>query len=59
MRGGFAKVYKSFEEFEREELRKLDTLSTSLDDMVDEMAFDELDFDEKSVSRSRRRDEED
>ena len=59
MRAGFGRVYTSFEEFEREELRKLDTLATSIDDMVDEMTFDELDFDQKSVSRSRRKDEED
>jgi hypothetical protein len=44
---GFAapKVYRSFEEFERDELRKLDGLHTSIDDMLDEMFADELDFD--------------
>ena len=43
---GFAapKVYRSFEEFERDELRKLDGLHTSIDDMLDEMFADELDF---------------
>ncbi len=38
------KVYRSFEEFERDELRKLDGLHVSIDDMLDEMFADELDF---------------
>jgi hypothetical protein len=59
MRGAFPRVYQSFQEFEREELRKLDSFSGSLEDMLDEMVFEELDFDEKSVSRSRRREESD
>ena len=43
---GFAapKVYRSFEEFERDELRKLDGLHVSIDEMLDEMFADELDF---------------
>ena len=50
---GFAapKVYRSFEEFERDELRKLDGLHVSIDDMLDEMFADELDF-EKADGRS-------
>jgi len=40
------RIYKSFEEFEREELRKLDHLSGSIDDMLDEMFAEELDFNE-------------
>ena len=59
MRGAFPRVYRSFQEFEREELRKLDSFSGSLEDMLDEMVFEELDFDEKSVSRSRRKDGDD
>lgn len=44
---GFAapKVYRSFEEFERDELRKLDSLHMSVNDMLDEMFADELGFD--------------
>jgi hypothetical protein len=38
------KIYRSFEEFERDELRKLDGLHVSIDDMLDEMFADELDF---------------
>ena len=57
MRTGFPRVYRSFEEFEREELHKLD-LSGSIDDMLGEMFAEELDFDESAVRRSRRREEE-
>jgi len=57
MRGAFPRVYRSFQEFEREELRKLDSFSGSLEDMLDEMTLSELDFDEATVSRSRRREE--
>jgi hypothetical protein len=59
MRAAFPKVYQSFEEFEREELRKLDTLSTTIDDMLDDMFAEELDFDEGAVRRSKRREESD
>ena len=58
MRTGFPRVYRSFEEFEREELHKLD-LSGSIDDMLGEMFAEELDFDQESVKRSRRKDEDD
>jgi hypothetical protein len=45
MRGNAVpKVYRSFEEFERDELRKLDGIHVSIDDMLDEMFADELDF---------------
>ena len=57
MRSNFARVYQSFEEFEREELRKLDSLSGSIDDMLGDMFTDELDFDAASVSKSRKRDQ--
>ncbi len=56
MRKGFPRVYRSFEEFEREELNRLD-MSVAMDDMLDEMFADELDFDEESVKRSRKREE--
>jgi hypothetical protein len=55
---GFAapKVYRSFEEFERDELRKLDGLHVSIDDMLDEMFADELDF-EAAGGKSNRQDD--
>ncbi len=57
---GFAapKVYRSFEEFERDELRKLDGLHVSIDDMLDEMFADELDF-EASERRGTRSEDDD
>jgi hypothetical protein len=55
MRKGFPRVYRSFEEFEREELNRLDA-GVPMDDMLDEMFAEELDFEEGSVKRSRRRD---
>jgi hypothetical protein len=57
MRNAFPRVYRSFEEFEREELHKLD-MSGSIDDMLGDMFAEELDFDEGSVRRSRRADSE-
>ncbi len=58
MRGYAApKVYRSFEEFERDELRKLDGLHSSIDDMLDEMFGDELDF-EADGKKGRSDDEE-
>ena len=43
MRGyAVPKVYRSFEEFERDELRKLDGIHLSIDEMLDEMFPSEL-----------------
>ena len=53
------KVYKSFEEFEREELRRLSGLHVSIDDYMDECFCEELDFDPEFVARRRKRDEAD
>lgn len=52
----FPKVYRSFEEFERDELRKLDGLHVSIDEMLDEMFADELDF-EADGRRGRKADD--
>jgi hypothetical protein len=52
------KVYRSFEEFERDELRKLDGLHVSIDDMLDEMFADELDF-EPGARKGNREEEDD
>jgi hypothetical protein len=53
MRAAFPKVYRSFEEFERDELRKLDGLHVSIDEMLDEMFGEELDFDENAKRGKR------
>ena len=46
MSAGFPRIYKSFAEFEREEMRKIDSLRTTVDDMMEEKFSEELDFDE-------------
>ena len=51
----FPRVYTSFAEFEREELRKLDSLRTSVDDMMEERFSEELNFGDTSDSPPRRR----
>jgi hypothetical protein len=45
------RVYRSFEEFEREELRTLDKLHSTIDDMLDELFADELDFEPRERNR--------
>jgi hypothetical protein len=54
MRSAIPRIYKSFEEFEREELRKLDSMGTSMDDMLDEIFADELDFEPGESKRGRK-----
>ena len=51
----FPRVYTSFAEFEREELRKLDSLRTSVDDMVEEQFSEELNFGDSADAPPRRR----
>jgi hypothetical protein len=50
----FPKVYRSFEEFERDELRKLDGLHVSIDEMLDEMFGEELNFDEDGNKKGKK-----
>jgi hypothetical protein len=47
------RIYRTFEEFEREELRRMETVGTSVDDMVETVFGEELDF-ERSGERKRR-----
>ncbi len=51
----FPRVYTSFAEFERDELRKLDSLRTSVDDMMEERFSEELNFGEPVDAPPRRR----
>ena len=51
----FPRVYRSFTEFEREELRKLDSLRTTVDDMLEEKFSQELDFESDAPRRRRGR----
>jgi hypothetical protein len=50
------KTYRTFEEFEREELRR-DGYFESVDSMIDDMFAGELDFGGGSSRRSARRDD--
>jgi hypothetical protein len=52
-----SRIYKTFEEFEREELRRMDCVGVSVDEMIDTIFGEELDFDGKSVRRSAREDD--
>lgn len=55
MRGyAVPKVYRSFEEFERDELRKLDGIHLTIDDMLEDMFPSELDFDDEKKSGDRK-----
>ncbi len=55
MSNGFPRVYGSFAEFERDELRKLDSLNTTVDDMVEERFAEELDFGGNDGAPKRKR----
>jgi hypothetical protein len=47
-------IYRTFEEFEREELRRADALGGSVDTLFDRMFAEDLDFDATSVRLSLR-----
>jgi hypothetical protein len=38
------RIYRSFEEFEREELRRMESVNASVDDMIESIFGEELDF---------------
>ena len=59
MRQYFPKVYRSFEDFEREELRRSGSFHANIDEMLDEMFGEELDFDVPSGRRKKAEDEDD
>ena len=49
------RIYNSFAEFEREELRKLDSLRTTVDDMLEERFSEDLSlFDDPSGAPKKR-----
>lgn len=51
---GFPRVYNSFAEFEREELRKLDSLRTTVDDMLQEQFSEDMEGYGEDAPRRRR-----
>jgi hypothetical protein len=55
MSSGNPRIYNSFAEFEREELRRLDSLHTSVDDLVEERFAEDLDFGHSDQPRRRGR----
>jgi hypothetical protein len=50
----FPRVYQSFADFERDELRKLDSLRTTVSDMLEERFTQELDFETEEAPRRKR-----
>jgi hypothetical protein len=59
MKYGDQRIYRTFEEFEREELHRADGLSSGVDDMLGQMFAEELDFDFKASRRTAVDDDED
>jgi hypothetical protein len=53
----FPRIYNSFADFERDELRRLDSLRTTVDDLLDERFAEELDWldGEKPPARGKKR----
>jgi hypothetical protein len=55
MSGGIPRIYTSFAEFEREELRRLEGVNTSVDDLVEERFAEDLDYGQSDQPRRRGR----
>jgi hypothetical protein len=55
MSDGIPRIYTSFAEFEREELRRLDSMHASVDDLMEERFATELDFGGGEAPRRRGR----
>ena len=53
MSSGIPRIYTNFAEFEREELRRLDSLHTSVDDLMEERFAEELDFGQRHLDVAR------
>jgi hypothetical protein len=52
----FPRIYNSFADFERDELRRLDSLRTTVDDLLDERFAEDLDlFDTASTASTPRK----
>jgi hypothetical protein len=52
------RIYRTFEEFEREELRRMETAGSSVDEMIDTIFGQELDFEAPARRSSWDADEE-
>jgi hypothetical protein len=51
----FPRIYNSFADFERDELRRLDSLRTTVDDLLDERFAEELDLLDKEKPSARKK----
>jgi hypothetical protein len=51
----FPRVYNSFADFERDELRRLDSLRTTVDDLLDERFAEDLDWLDKDQPAKKKR----
>jgi len=58
MKYGDQRIYRTFEEFEREELRMADGMGSGVDDVLSQMFTEELDFDFKASRKSADDDDE-
>jgi hypothetical protein len=47
------RIYRSFQEFERDELRRMETAGSSVDEMIDSIFEEELDFDLERHAKRR------
>jgi hypothetical protein len=56
---GDMKTYRTFEEFEREELRRMDAVGNSVDEMIDTIFSEELDLDFSARKKRAAVDEDD
>jgi hypothetical protein len=53
------RIYRTFEEFEREELRRMEAVGNSVDEMIDTVFAEELDLECISVKRKSSSDQDD
>jgi hypothetical protein len=47
-------MYRTFEEFEREEMRRADSIGAAVDELFDELLVEDLNFDAASARHPRR-----
>lgn len=47
-------MYRTFEEFEREEMRRADSIGAAVDELFDELLVEDLNFDASSTRHVRR-----
>jgi len=56
---GDMRTYRTFEEFEREELRRMDAVGNSVDEMIDTIFGEELELDFSAGNRRASADQDD